>query len=110
MPTLTLRRSLLTALLVGGVTIASNAQGVPSLSTKLPYQYLQGKKADGGRTFAPSNNLAFYLLDGTPVTREHLLTIAPAQIQAISIIKDSLALASYGPRARHGAVLVTTKK
>ncbi|OUJ71006.1 TonB-dependent receptor plug domain-containing protein [Hymenobacter crusticola] len=110
MTTPTLRCSLLTALLLGGVTSASLAQGVPSLSPEHYSQYQQGQKADGVRTFSPSKNSPLYLVDGTPVTQEQLHTITPKQIHKIDIVKDSRAVALYGPRATNGAVLITTKK
>lgn len=48
------------------------------------------------------------LIDGTPST--NLSTLAPSDIESISVLKDAAAAAIYGARAANGVLLVTTKK
>src|SRR5690606_34610631 len=47
------------------------------------------------------------LVDGVPGTLE---TVAPADIESISVLKDGSAAAVYGSRASNGVILITTKK
>ena len=47
------------------------------------------------------------LIDGVP---GNLNTVAPQDIQSISVLKDASAAAIYGSRASNGVILITTKK
>jgi TonB-dependent starch-binding outer membrane protein SusC len=47
------------------------------------------------------------LVDGVPGTLE---TVAPSDIDAISVLKDGSAAAVYGSRASNGVILITTKR
>jgi TonB-dependent SusC/RagA subfamily outer membrane receptor len=47
------------------------------------------------------------LIDGVP---GDLNTVAPQDIESISVLKDASAAAIYGSRATNGVVLITTKK
>lgn len=47
------------------------------------------------------------LIDGVP---GDLNTVAPQDIQSISVLKDASAAAIYGSRASNGVILITTKK
>lgn len=50
-----------------------------------------------------------FVVDGMPITGS-INNINPAEIQAISILKDASATALYGSRASNGVILITTKK
>ena len=63
------------------------------------------------------NSNPLYVVDGIPLdsggvggSRSPLNAINPADIEAISILKDASATAIYGSRAANGVVLITTKK
>jgi TonB-linked SusC/RagA family outer membrane protein len=60
-----------------------------------------------GRTTlqGPANPLI--LVDGVPGSLE---TVAPQDIQAITVLKDGSAAAVYGSRASNGVILITTKR
>jgi TonB-linked SusC/RagA family outer membrane protein len=60
----------------------------------------------GVNTLIGSTN-PLVLIDGVP---GDLNTVAPDDIQAISVLKDASAAAIYGSRASNGVVLITTKK
>lgn len=55
-----------------------------------------------------NNNNPLYIIDGVPVN-EGLTSIAPSDIESISVLKDAEAAALYGARAANGVLLVTTK-
>lgn len=57
-----------------------------------------------------SRNQPLYVVDGMPITEERMKTLKPNQIHRIDILKDSKAVALYGPQAVNGAVLITMKK
>lgn len=52
-------------------------------------------------------NLAIHELDNKWYA--DLLAIAPADIKSVSILKDSAAVALWGPKAANGVVMITTK-
>ncbi|MBR6550071.1 MAG: NADH:ubiquinone reductase (Na(+)-transporting) subunit C [Paludibacteraceae bacterium] len=52
---------------------------------------------------------AFVLLDGE-VYEGELEAIDPATIEHITVLKDSIAVATYGEAAKDGAIVITTKK
>lgn len=56
------------------------------------------------------NNNPMLLLDGVPVALGYLSSINPNDIQDITILKGSSGAAVYGPDARNGVIVVTTKK
>lgn len=64
----------------------------------------------------PTNDLTgrepLIVVDGVPLTQAELqpMEIDPAQIQEIYILKAPTAVPIYGDRARHGAVIITTRR
>lgn len=55
------------------------------------------------------NNNPMLLLDGVPVDLTFLSSINPNDISNINILKGTSAAAIYGPDARNGVIVVTTK-
>lgn len=62
-----------------------------------------------------STNTPLYVIDGVPMFMENsnlnpLLSIAPADIESIDVLKDAAATAIYGSRGANGVIIVNTKK
>lgn len=55
------------------------------------------------------NNNPMLLLDGVPVSLDFLSAINPNDVQNINILKGTSAASLYGPDARNGVIVVTTK-
>ena len=55
------------------------------------------------------NNNPMLLLDGVPVALSFLGTINPNDVESINVLKGTSAAAVYGPDARNGVIVVTTK-
>ncbi|WP_418894643.1 SusC/RagA family TonB-linked outer membrane protein [Limibacterium fermenti] len=55
------------------------------------------------------NNNPMLLLDGVPVGLNLLSTINPNDIENVNVLKGTSAAAIYGPDARNGVIIVTTK-
>ena len=92
---------------VAGVTISSN-NGGPGEGANVLIRGI-------GSLNLNSNPL--YVVDGIPLdgggiggSRNPLNSINPADIEAISVLKDASASAIYGSRAANGVILITTKK
>lgn len=60
-----------------------------------------------GSISASSNPL--YILDGMPYDGK-LSSIAPSDIESMTVLKDAVAASLYGSRAANGVILITTKK
>lgn len=56
------------------------------------------------------NNNPMLLLDGVQVALSYLSSINPNDIQDVTILKGSSGAGVYGPEARNGVIVVTTKK
>lgn len=56
------------------------------------------------------NNNPMLLLDGVPFPLRYLSSINPNDVQSVDILKGSSAAGVYGPDARNGVIVVTTKK
>jgi len=54
-----------------------------------------------------SNNQPLYVIDGIPTL--DATSIAPQDIQTLTVLKDASAAALYGARAANGVILITTK-
>ncbi len=54
-----------------------------------------------------SNNQPLYIIDGIPTL--DATSIAPQDIQTLTVLKDASAAALYGSRAANGVILITTK-
>lgn len=82
---------------IAGLAV-STPSGDPRAGTEIS---LRGSTTING----PRNPLV--LVDGVPGTLE---TVAPQDIESISVLKDGSAAAVYGSRASNGVILITTKK
>jgi TonB-dependent starch-binding outer membrane protein SusC len=60
-----------------------------------------------GITTIEGSRSPLVLVDGVPGALE---TVAPGDIESISVLKDGSAAAIYGSRAQNGVLLITTKK
>ncbi|MDR3653786.1 MAG: SusC/RagA family TonB-linked outer membrane protein [Paludibacter sp.] len=56
------------------------------------------------------NNQPMFVLDGSPVDLSYLNSIAPSDIQDVTVLKSAASAALYGPDAVNGVILVTTKR
>lgn len=56
------------------------------------------------------NNNPLLLLDGVPSDINYLSSINPNDIDNVTVLKGSAGAALYGPDARNGVIVVTTKK
>jgi TonB-dependent starch-binding outer membrane protein SusC len=83
---------------VAGLSISTSSSDVTSQPTVL----LRGISSLSGAV-AP-----FYVIDG--ILGLDMSSIAPEDIESISVLKDASACAIYGSRAASGVILVTTKK
>ena len=63
-----------------------------------------GLQAVSIRTNAP-----LYVVDGKVMSEKRFRKIDSQHIESVRIIKDEPAIAAYGRKAKHGAVVVTTK-
>lgn len=50
-----------------------------------------------------------YVVDGTPVSANYLSSMAPDNIESVTVLKDAASTALYGAKAANGVILVTTK-
>lgn len=56
------------------------------------------------------NNNPLLVLDGVPSDINYLSSLNPNDIENVSVLKGASAAAIYGPDARNGVIVVTTKK
>lgn len=56
------------------------------------------------------NNNPLLVVDGVPAELNYLSSLNPNDIENVSILKGSSSAAIYGPDARNGVIVVTTKK
>lgn len=56
------------------------------------------------------NNQPMFVLDGSPVSLSYLNSVAPSDIQDVTVLKSAASAALYGPDAVNGVILVTTKR
>ena len=56
------------------------------------------------------NNQPMFVLDGSPVSIGYLNSIAPEDIQDVTVLKSAASAALYGPDAVNGVILITTKR
>lgn len=84
---------------VAGLNVSSNAaadpNGAPSLQVR-------------GATSLSVTNEPLVVIDGVP--GGDIKTLAPQDIESISVLKDASSAAIYGTRGANGVILVTTKK
>src|SRR5690606_16113266 len=56
------------------------------------------------------DNSPLLVLDGIPADIDYLSSLNPNDIENVSVLKGSSSAAIYGPDARNGVIIVTTKK
>jgi len=56
------------------------------------------------------NNNPLLLLDGVPTPLSYMATLNPNDVESSTILKGASAAAIYGPDARNGVIVITTKK
>lgn len=84
---------------MAGVQV-TQSEGAPGSSISI--------RVRGGISITQSNE-PLYIIDGFP-SEDGLSTLDPAEIDAITILKDASATAIYGARGANGVVVVTTKR
>ncbi|GLB48312.1 SusC/RagA family TonB-linked outer membrane protein [Neptunitalea sp. Y10] len=83
---------------VAGVSIVQNS-GDPTAGTQV--------RLRGTSTLLGTNTSPLVIIDGVP---GDFNTVAPQDIESISVLKDGSAAAMYGTRGTNGVILVTTKR
>jgi len=74
-----------------------------------------GKPGDGftiqnrGISTFLTDNSPLYIVDNVPIVNGYI-NINPNDIATVTVMKDAWAVALYGDRAAHGAIVITTKK
>ena len=63
---------------------------------------IRGNALDGGKPL--------YIVDGVEAPNNDISTFNPNDIQSIEVLKNASATAIYGPKAKYGVILITTKK
>ena len=56
-----------------------------------------------------ASSTPLYVLDGTPIDPETMLTLNSNDFESVTILKDASATSIYGTRAANGVVYITTK-
>ncbi|MCM1348000.1 MAG: SusC/RagA family TonB-linked outer membrane protein [Firmicutes bacterium] len=57
-----------------------------------------------------ASNTPLFILDGAPATSAVFTTLAPSDIESVTVLKDASSTAIYGSRAANGVIVITTKK
>lgn len=83
---------------VAGLTVSLNS-GDPTANTQVLLR--------GSSTLIGGNANPLVLIDGVP---GDFNTVAPQDIESISVLKDGSAAAMYGTRGTNGVILITTKR
>jgi TonB-dependent starch-binding outer membrane protein SusC len=81
---------------VAGVTITNDS--IPGQGSKV--------RIRGFGSFG--NNNPLYIVDGVPT--QDISTLAPEDVESLSVLKDAGAASIYGSRASNGVIVITTKK
>ena len=88
----------------GVLIITTKEPAIKSLgiATEMPTIKLRGKNTLG---LTP-----LYVLDGNIIENAELNLMDPNNIQSITILKDAASVATYGPQAQDGVIIITSKK
>lgn len=86
---------------VAGLSIMSNSGDPSSVSNEV---HVRGVNSLNG------GNTPLYILDGAPVNQNVFVTLNPADIESVAVLKDAASLAIYGSRAANGVIVITSKK
>ena len=84
---------------VAGLNVSSTAAADPNGSAELQVR---------GATSLSAGNGPLVVIDG--VVGGDIRTIAPQDIESMSVLKDAASAAIYGTRGANGVILITTKK
>lgn len=82
-----------------GVNVSNN-EGNPGGETRIQ---IRGISSMSGRT------TPLYIVDGMPYDG-NISSLAPSDIESMTVLKDAAAASLYGSRAANGVVVITTKK
>ena len=85
---------------VAGLNVSSTASADPNGSADLQVR--------GATSLQQGMNGPLVVVDGVPGA--DIKTIAPQDIESISVLKDASSAAIYGTRGANGVILITTKK
>lgn len=77
--------------------------------TALPGKSLNGKVTIT-RTDTSTKSQPLYVVNGVVKDDDVLKQINPENIESITVLKDEAATVIYGPKAKNGVILITTKK
>ena len=86
---------------VAGLSILSNSGDPSSVSNTVTLRGINS--LNGG-------NAPLYILDGAPVNANVFLTLNPADIENVAVLKDAASLSIYGSRAANGVIVITSKR
>ncbi len=84
---------------VAGLNVSTKAAANPNSSSDLQIR---------GATSISASNSPLIVIDG--VAGGDIRTIAPQDIESMSVLKDAASAAIYGTRGANGVILITTKK
>lgn len=84
---------------VAGLNVATSAAADPNSSSSLQIR---------GATSLSAGNGPLIVIDG--VAGGDIRTIAPQDIESMTVLKDAASAAIYGTRGANGVILITTKK
>lgn len=84
---------------VAGLNVSTTAAANPNGSSELQVR---------GATSLSASNSPLVVIDG--VAGGDIRTLAPQDIESISVLKDAASAAIYGTRGANGVILITTKK
>lgn len=84
---------------VAGLNVSSTASANPNASSDLQVR---------GATSLSAGNGPLIVIDG--VAGGDIRTLAPQDIESMSVLKDAASAAIYGTRGANGVILITTKK
>ena len=85
-----------------GVSITNN-EGNPGSTTRIQIRGIASQRND------PKASNPLYVVDGVPYDGD-INSIAPSDIEALTVLKDAAAASLYGSRAANGVVMITTKR
>ena len=57
-----------------------------------------------------ASNSPLYVIDGVPASGDDVSTLANADIESVTVLKDAASNALYGARGANGVILITTKR
>lgn len=86
---------------ISGLTIMSNSGDPSSTSNDVRLRGVNSLNA---------GNTPLYILDGAPVNQNVFITLNPADIESVAVLKDAASMAIYGSRAANGVIVITSKK